>query len=104
MYWELFEPKFEYEDIVPGGVHGWTGHTRFAYDFVRNIKPQVIVELGVHIGISFFSFCQAVKDIDMGTELHAIDTWGGDKHTGFYGDKVFTRFMTVKDAHYPTLK
>ncbi len=80
MKWKYYSPKFEFNNDIKSA---WWGHTFFAYDLVRNEKPNKIVELGTHRGISFFSFCQAIKDGELDTELYAIDTWEGDKHTGF---------------------
>ena len=97
MNWKYYSPKFEYEEKKEGTVWSWIGHRYFAYDFISNIQPKIIVELGTHYGTSFWSFCQAVKDQKFETELSAIDTWKGEKHAGFYGEEVFETVKKVKN-------
>jgi len=104
MKWEYFHPKFEYEENFQDAAHPWAGHKYFAYDLVANMKPKKIVELGTHYGTSFWSFCQAVKDQKLDTELEAIDTWKGEKHAGFYGEEVFETVKTIKEKFYYDLK
>jgi FMN phosphatase YigB (HAD superfamily)/predicted O-methyltransferase YrrM len=102
--WVLGTPQFEADATDPERRTGpWSGHRRFAYDLVRNGQPDVIVELGTHYGVSFFSFCQAVKDGGLATRLHAVDTWKGEEHAGFYGEEVIERVRTVIDRHYDGL-
>jgi len=103
MDWKYYEPKFEYEEILDPMNTGWIGHVFFAYDLVRNTKPQKIVELGTHFGHSFFAFCQAVKDKGLETELTAVDTWRGDEHSGFYGEPVYNGVKKIRDDFYKNL-
>ncbi|MBU0640850.1 MAG: class I SAM-dependent methyltransferase [Planctomycetes bacterium] len=85
-------------------VDPWSGHRNFGYDLVRFVRPRRMVELGAHWGVSFFAFCQAVKDAQLTTELVAVDTWQGDDHTGPYGDEVFTFFQNVVREKYAGLE
>jgi len=101
--WQYHNRKFEYEDILQDVHWPWGGHRYFAYDLVRNIKPQTIVELGTYRGTSFFSFCQAVKDANYDARLCAVDTWKGDKHSEFYGEEVFDGFKNIVEKHYYNL-
>ncbi|OGK21568.1 hypothetical protein A3C23_01655 [Candidatus Roizmanbacteria bacterium RIFCSPHIGHO2_02_FULL_37_13b] len=98
--WQYFDPKFEYEKIFPDLNWPWAGHKYFIYDFIRNLKPKVIVELGTHKGTSFFSMCQAVKDDKLNSKLYAVDTWKGDKHSGFYNESVFELVNQIKNEYY----
>lgn len=98
--WNYYEPQFEYEKIFPDFGWPWFGHKYFAYDFIRNLKPQIIVELGTHRGTSFFSMCQAVKDGKLKTKLYAVDTWKGDEHAGFYDETIFNEVNKIKKTYY----
>ncbi|MCL5783752.1 MAG: class I SAM-dependent methyltransferase [Patescibacteria group bacterium] len=98
--WKYHKPKFNYEEVFPDIDWPWAGHKYFAYDLIRNTEPEVVVELGVHWGTSFFSFSQGAKDGKTETRLSAVDTWQGDKHAGFYGEDVFNRVNEIKDKYY----
>lgn len=67
----------------------WLRHGPFATWLTKAAAPKLIVELGSHYGYSYFAFCQAVKESDIGTRCYAIDTWEGDDHAGFYNEPVF---------------
>lgn len=47
------------------------------------------MELGTHLGESYFAFCQAIVESGTICQAYAVDTWQGDIHTGAYGDEVF---------------
>jgi len=98
--WTVNSPTFEFTNDLPPKSSAWSGHYFFAYDLVANTKPKIIVELGTHKGNSLFSFAQAIKDLKLETELHGVDTWEGDKHTGFYGEEVYKKFLDIKDKYY----
>lgn len=70
-------------------VSSWLGHGPFAIWLVKTAKPRLVVELGSHYGFSYFAMCQAVQDNGLDTRCIAVDTWQGDEHAGFYGNKVF---------------
>ena len=57
--------------------------------------------MGTHFGPSFFAFCQAVKDGGLPVTLHAVDSWEGDPHAGFYGPDVKAVFDTIRAKAYP---
>jgi hypothetical protein len=76
----------------------WAGHIPFAFWAVAHLQPRRMVELGSYSGISYFAFCQAIKHAELGTRIHAIDTWAGDSQAGFYGEEIFQRFV---DCHRP---
>lgn len=67
----------------------WIGHLPFAFWAVEEARPRILVELGSHNGTSYLGFCQAVARCGLETKCHAVDTWQGDEHSGFYGDEVF---------------
>ena len=70
-------------------VSAWIEHAPFAFWLIDTLKPGVLVELGTHMGCSFFSFCQAIAQLKLPTRAYAVDTWKGDEHSGFYGKEVF---------------
>ncbi len=102
--WHIGNPVFESDEIcVHHRVWPWNGHRLFAYDLVRFMKPDSIVELGTYWGTSYFSFCQAVKDQDLATEIIAVDTWTGDEHTGSYEENAFETVNKTVDTCFPDL-
>lgn len=78
-----FSPRYE------SNITAWHPHRDFAYSLIKEIQPKVIVELGVHYGDSYFTFCQACEELELETQLFGVDHWRGDKQAGFYGDDVF---------------
>jgi len=97
--WKKYDPQFEF--VVEVHYSAWRGHFNFAYDLIRFMKPEVLVELGTYRGGSFLSFCQGVKDGQLETKCYAVDTWKGDTHSGFYGEDVFALVDQVTTLHFP---
>lgn len=56
MNWVTHKPTFEFDNFSPfiRANTAWLGHLEFAYDLVRFEKPEILVELGTHMGASFF--------------------------------------------------
>lgn len=77
----------------------WLEHIPFAFWLVDTLQPRNIVELGTHYGSSYFSFCQAVTKLDLGTQCYAVDTWGGDEHAGQYGEEVYRQVSEYNQQH-----
>lgn len=80
----------------------WTGHIPFAAWLVEALSPRILVELGTHNGASYLAFCQAVKQCNLPTRCHAVDTWQGDAHAGNYGEEVFAALRAMHDDAYGT--
>ena len=78
----------------------WVDHLPFAYDLVTAIRPQVVVELGVYNGLSFFTFCQAMVENDIDGVAYGIDCWEGDEHTEAYDDSIFKDVQHHAREHY----
>jgi Methyltransferase domain len=85
---------------APGGISNWSRHLPFAYDLVAFLRPACLVELGTHFGESYFGLCQAVLENEVPCRCFAVDTWKGDRHSGFYGDEVFDEVDAYNRAHY----
>lgn len=100
--WTLGDPEFRSDEFDRARRSSpWAGHRWFAYDLVGWLRPARIVELGTHFGCSFFALCQAAVEHDTGSELVAVDTWAGDPHAGFYGDRVFQQVEAQLAQHFP---
>jgi hypothetical protein len=59
-----------------------------------------LVELGTHFGESYFGLCQAVLENEVPCRCFAVDTWKGDRHSGFYGEEVFDEVNAYNQANY----
>lgn len=68
----------------------WVDHLPFAYDLIAALRPKLLVELGTHKGLSYFTFCQAMKEFEVDGVCYAVDTFEGDEHTDKYDESVFT--------------
>lgn len=88
------------DEILSGGHTPWIGHVIFADMLIRAYRPQCLVELGSHTGVSFFAFCEAVKQSWLETRCYAVDTWQGDEQAGFYGEDVYIKFSEHSEKCY----
>jgi hypothetical protein len=78
----------------------WVGHLPFAQWLVEAHRPEVIVELGVHTGNSYCSFCEAVDRQGLSTRCFGVDHWLGDPQAGLYGDDVYEDLKRHHDPLY----
>ena len=67
----------------------WWEHVPVAHLLIEKIRPDIVVELGTHYGVSYFSFCEAAENYSPVTRVYAIDTWEGDEQAGFYGEEIY---------------
>lgn len=79
---------------------GWAEHAPFAFWLMEALRPKVFVELGTHKGYSFSAFCQAALEVRTQVRCYAVDTWQGDEHAGFYGDKIYDEVFAFIEARY----
>jgi len=77
----------------------WAEHIPLAMFLISAIRPKVFVELGAFRGVSYCSFCQAIKSLKIETRAFAVDTWQGDDHAG----KLEAGFLTELRAHHDPL-
>jgi O-antigen biosynthesis protein len=85
---------------VVSDASAWNGHIPFAFALVEMLRPRTFVELGTYKGDSYCAFCQAVAALKLETRCSAIDTWSGDKHTGFYGPDLLAQLRGAHDSEY----
>ena len=78
----------------------WLEHAPFSFWLIEALSPRTLVELGTHSGYSYFSFCQAVQELNLGTRCYAVDTWKGDVHSGFYGEDIFQEVRSYNEQQY----
>lgn len=71
----------------------WLEHAPFAAWLIEKLRPKCLVELGTHRGYSYFAFCKAVSHFKTGTACHAVDSFKGDEHAGFYDDEIFKQVI-----------
>jgi hypothetical protein len=67
----------------------WAHHQPFGYDLAAALRPKLLVELGTQAGLSYFTFCQAMKEHGVDGLAYAVDTWEGDEHTKAYDEEVY---------------
>lgn len=75
-------------------------HIPFLHWIVAELNPRVFVELGTHVGNSYFSVCQTVEELGLTTVTYAVDTWKGDEHAGFYSESVYEYVNGINSHHY----
>jgi glycosyltransferase involved in cell wall biosynthesis len=77
----------------------WHEHIPFAMLLVDLLRPNLFVQLGIHYGDSYCTFCQAVQELDLRTRCCAIDNWDGDSHAGFCGPEVLADLRVHHDLY-----
>lgn len=88
-----FRPHFQ-------ATSAWHLHKAFACELIFRLKPKCFVELGVHHGDSYFTFCQAVKENNLSTICYGIDHWEGDQHAGEYSKDVYEKVISHNYLNY----
>ncbi len=88
------------EPTLTGPDTAWSCHLPFAFWLVEALRPSTLVELGVHTGVSYCAFCQAVAQLGLPSAAYGVDTWQGDAHAGLYGDAVLDTLRAHHDPCY----
>jgi len=89
-----------YQPSRGGVLSAWYGHVPFGNWLTATTRPNVVVELGTHNGVSFASFCDAVITHDIPAVCYAVDTWAGDPQAGLYGEEVWADWSRYSEEHY----
>jgi len=82
------------------GPSTWWQHVPIAHWLMCEVKPQIVVELGTHYGVSFFAFCEAAAAYSKSSFLYAVDTWEGDPQAGHYGKEVLDKVQLHADRNH----
>ncbi len=78
----------------------WAQHAPLGMLLVDLVQPTLLVELGTSTGSSYFTLCQAVDELRLGTRCFAVDTWDGDPRSGCNSDDVFENLKQHHDSRY----
>jgi hypothetical protein len=90
------EYLFRVNNYLPSA---WIGHAPFLKFLVREQKPRLFVELGVHNGFSYFVGCQSIQECHLNSKAFAVDHWLGDSQAGFFDDSVFQGVKTLNQKY-----
>ena len=100
--WVVSDPRYDADQLNPKLKFAyWEGHRDFAYDLLQFVRPERLVELGSQYGCSLFSFCQAVRDFKLDTEINAVDLWSGDIGAEITGEEVYALVRKTAATYYP---
>jgi hypothetical protein len=86
--------------FLSGAPGPWAGHLPFACDLIAALRPEVIVELGVFYGDSYFGFCQTVAETKLPCTCYGVDRWRGDTPASFYESSVYDAVSRHNDRYY----
>jgi predicted O-methyltransferase YrrM len=97
-----FEDKYRLAAMPPRSLPSqwWIGHIPFAFEMIKALRPERIVELGVYSGASLMAFCQAVEKLKLSTKCYGIDLWEGDIHMGEFDDSIYDDISEYCSRHY----
>lgn len=86
--------KHEYIMSLVDMPSAWVGHGAFAINLVEQMKPEIIVDLGVDYGFS--TFCFAYPKIG---QVFGVDWFQGDEQAGFRDtmNVVLERYEKLKN-------
>ena len=103
--WVVSDPSYDADQLNPKLKFAyWEGHRDFAYDLLHFVRPARLVELGSQYGCSLFTFCQAVRDFKLNTEINAVDMWSGDIGAEITGEEVYALVRKTAATYYPEVK
>ena len=77
----------------------WLGHAPFLRYLIREVRPDIFVELGTHHGFSYFVACQTVQELGLSTRSYAVDNWVGDPHAGKFDESVYEGVLALNEQY-----
>ena len=87
-------------NTIYSGPSSWWQHIPVAHFLIEKIRPNVVVELGSHYGVSLFGFCEAIEYFKLDSHVYAIDTWSGDCQAGYYGEDVYELVLNHRNLYH----
>ncbi|MBA8783258.1 MULTISPECIES: class I SAM-dependent methyltransferase [Aeromonas] len=78
----------------------WLEHIPFAFWLVDALQPRKIVEIGTNDGSSYFSFCQAVANLELDTQCFSINTWSGAEHSSENYEDAYSQVSIHNKENY----
>jgi len=71
--------KTIYNDFnpLPIDLSGWNGTKPIFRELIEKLKPSTIIEVGTWKGQSAITMGKAVKEFNLNTTIHCVDTWLG---------------------------
>jgi hypothetical protein len=95
-----FNPlRYPISTRIPAHYHvamAGVAHVPFAMTLIDIIRPRFVVELGTLLSVSYFAFCQAVKELGLSTECYAI----GMLRKELPAEDVFEDLKAIHDERY----
>ncbi|WP_237215523.1 class I SAM-dependent methyltransferase [Falsiroseomonas oryziterrae] len=85
----------------------WITHLPFGACLVAALRPRLVVELGVHVGVSYCNFVEAMAREGIAGRCLGVDTFVGDSHTEAYDGSVLAALRAHHDpryGHFSTLR
>lgn len=85
----------------------WITHLPFGAWIVAALRPRLIVELGVHMGVSFCNFADEMQRQGIAGRCIGVDTFAGDSHSRTYDGAVLEALRAHHDpryGHFSTLR
>jgi hypothetical protein len=80
----------------------WMNHVCFCYDLVDAIQPGLLVELGTGQAMSYFAFCQSMKDHAVDGLCYAVDPWQSQNRADPQDDAAFQEIDDYNRRHFPS--
>jgi hypothetical protein len=85
-----FDPHYK-------ALSSWVDHAPFGYDLVAAARPKMLVEIGTQTGLSYFTFCQSIKESGIDSLSYAIASF---EESSQLDDSTFSSINDHNRQHY----